>query len=174
VREGWVLDNLERLHDNSYLLRERRDGKIRLAMATRTRKTVVGDEDGHGKDVLPSPSVEEAAAALPRGGQGAGAEVLEVAPVGRGAGAAWGGWGGGAAHGGRGQWKRRRQRCLEEAKAPARRFLRWLQRVEVPAPLEEVKAAALIMEVVARVPLEEAEVPTPLVEEAAPALPRGD
>jgi hypothetical protein len=68
VREGWVLDNLERLHDNSYLLRERRDGKIRLAMATRTRKTVVGDEDGHGKDVLPSPSVEEAAAALPRGG----------------------------------------------------------------------------------------------------------
>jgi hypothetical protein len=52
--------------------------------------------------------------------------------------------------------------------------LRWLQRVEVPAPLEEVKAAALIMEVVARVPLEEAEVPTPLVEEAAPALPRGD
>jgi hypothetical protein len=53
--EGWVLDNLERLHDNSYLLRERRDGKIRLAMATRTRKTVVGEEDGHGKDFLPSP-----------------------------------------------------------------------------------------------------------------------
>jgi hypothetical protein len=54
--EGWVLDNLERLHDNSYLLRERRDGKIRLAMTPRTRKTVGGDEDGHGKDVLPSPS----------------------------------------------------------------------------------------------------------------------
>ena len=54
--EGWVLDNLERLHDNSYLLRERRDGKIRLAMTPRTRKTVGGDEDGHGKDVLPFPS----------------------------------------------------------------------------------------------------------------------
>jgi hypothetical protein len=34
--------------------------------------------------------------------------------------------------------------------------LRWRQRFEVPAPLEEVKAAALLMEVVVRVPLEEA------------------
>jgi hypothetical protein len=28
---------------------------------------------------------------------------------------------------------------------PARRFLRWRQRIEVLAPLEEVKAAAMLM-----------------------------
>jgi hypothetical protein len=42
--EGWVLDNLERLHDNSYLLRERRDSKIRLATAMRKRKMVVAEK----------------------------------------------------------------------------------------------------------------------------------
>ena len=36
--EGWVLDNLERLYNNSYLLREKSDSKIRLAMAMRTWK----------------------------------------------------------------------------------------------------------------------------------------
>jgi hypothetical protein len=40
----------------------------------------------------------------------------------------------------------------------------------VLVPLEEVKAPALLMEVVAWVPLEEDEAPTPLVEEEAPAL----
>jgi hypothetical protein len=48
--------------------------------------------------------------------------------------------------------------------------LRWRQLAKVPAPLEEVKATALLMEVVVWVLLEEAKSPAPLVGEEALAL----